>query len=44
MTFRKPSGDTNGTSRAGWDRVINLEMDKALKEKGFNDVLPGQNL
>ena len=25
-------------------RVINLEMAKILKEKGFNDVLPGQKL
>ena len=25
-------------------RVINLEMTKILKEKGFNDVLPGQKL
>ena len=25
-------------------RVINLEMGKILKEKGFNDVLPGQKL
>ena len=25
-------------------RVINLEMAKRLKEKGFNDVLPGQKL
>ena len=25
-------------------RVINLEMPKILKEKGFNDVLPGQKL
>ena len=24
-------------------RVINLEMTKILKQKGFNDVLPGQN-
>ena len=25
-------------------RVINLEMAKILKEKGFNDALPGQKL
>ena len=25
-------------------RVINLKMTKILKEKGFNDVLPGQKL
>ena len=25
-------------------RVLNLEMAKILKEKGFNDVLPGQKL
>ena len=25
-------------------RVINLEMAKILKEKGFSDVLPGQKL
>ena len=25
-------------------RVVNLEMAKILKEKGFNDVLPGQKL
>ena len=25
-------------------RVINFEMAKILKEKGFNDVLPGQKL
>ena len=25
-------------------RVINLEMAKILKEKGFNNVLPGQKL
>ena len=25
-------------------RVINLEMAKILKEKGFNDTLPGQKL
>ena len=25
-------------------RVINLEMAKILKEKGFNDLLPGQKL
>ena len=25
-------------------RVINLKMAKILKEKGFNDVLPGQKL
>ena len=25
-------------------RVINLEMAKILKEKGFNDVLPSQKL
>ena len=24
--------------------VINLEMTKTLKQKGFNDVLPGQKL
>ena len=30
-----------GNSKA--HRVINLEMAKILKEKGFNDVLPGQN-
>ena len=26
------------------DRIINSEMAKILKEKGFNDVLPGQKL
>ena len=25
-------------------RVINLEIAKILKEKGFNDILPGQKL
>ena len=31
-----------GSSKA--HRVINLEIAKILKEKGFNDVLPGQKL